>query len=553
MREEQKKIAKCSVAGELASSAPSEKVLMVLGATGAGKSTLINGMINYAMGVKWEDNFRFKLIADEGSGKQSKSQTKWITAYTVHPMEGSRLPYKLTIIDTPGFGDSGGLERDKVIVEQIREFFSRPDGIQHLDGIGFVAQASLARLTHTQKYIFDSILSVFGNDIEKNIFLMLTFADGQKPPIMDSIEEAKIPYSRLFKFNNSALFAQKALSLDEEEESEDNNNGKFDQMFWQMGIQSLKTFFTKLENADSVSLQLTRNVLEERKKLEAIVNGLLPRIREAQLKLNKLLEEEAVLTKYKAQIEENKKFTWTARNQQQRKVDLPPKTYVTNCLTCNRTCHDICTIQQDKEKYLCAVMEGNQADAICQICNCHWTQHVNNSYRFEIYEEVVTKTYDDVKKRYEEGTRGSISVQGVITHLNEELKAVCESIFEMVQKAYRCRKRLEEIAIRPNPLTQEEYISLLIESEKRELKLGWEDRVRYLEEAKAFARTVARATNAASTTRNEDTKAWAQDLISKLRDEKIQEIDAAVASRSQEVKGDNQSNQRGIFSQLFGR
>jgi hypothetical protein len=109
----------------------------------------------------------------------------------------------------------------------------------------------------------------------------------------------------------------------------------------------------------------------------------------------------------------------------------------------------------------------------------------------------------------------------VIDRLNRELKAVCESIFQMVQKAYRCQQRLEEIALRPNPLTQEEYINLLIEFEKRELKSGWEDRVRYFEEAKAFARTVSRASNVASTTRNEDIKTWAQDLISKLRDEKI--------------------------------
>ena len=63
-------------------------------------------------------------------------------------MGGSTIPYKFTIIDTLSFGDTEGLRRDKVITNQIKEFFSipPPNGIDHLDGTGFVTQSSLARL-----------------------------------------------------------------------------------------------------------------------------------------------------------------------------------------------------------------------------------------------------------------------------------------------------------------------------------------------------------------------------------------------------------------------
>ena len=105
------------------------------------------------------------------------------------------MPYTFTITDTPGFGGTEGLRRDKKITKQIKEFFSLPppDGIDHLDSIGFVVQASQVRLTSTQEYIFDSILSIFGNDVSKNIFMMITFADGQRPPVLAAIKEAKIP------------------------------------------------------------------------------------------------------------------------------------------------------------------------------------------------------------------------------------------------------------------------------------------------------------------------------------------------------------------------
>ena len=45
---------------------------MVIGATGSGKSTLIDGMINYMLDVSWDDNARFKVIdlTDEEREKQ---------------------------------------------------------------------------------------------------------------------------------------------------------------------------------------------------------------------------------------------------------------------------------------------------------------------------------------------------------------------------------------------------------------------------------------------------------------------------------------------------
>lgn len=39
-----------------------DKTIMLVGATGSGKSTLIDGFANYLFGVNWEDNFRFTLV-----------------------------------------------------------------------------------------------------------------------------------------------------------------------------------------------------------------------------------------------------------------------------------------------------------------------------------------------------------------------------------------------------------------------------------------------------------------------------------------------------------
>ena len=118
--------------------------IMLLGATGSGKSTLINGIINYIVGVEWRDNFRFKLIVEDQSRSQAESQTSEVTVYKLNYQEGFKIPFSLTVVDTPGFGDTRGVGRDKEITEQIRKLFISVDGVSEIDAVCFVTQASLA-------------------------------------------------------------------------------------------------------------------------------------------------------------------------------------------------------------------------------------------------------------------------------------------------------------------------------------------------------------------------------------------------------------------------
>ena len=102
---------------------------MLIGATGAGKTTLINGMANYIIGVQWDDDLRFKLIAEPNSHDQTVSQTSCITAYTFYKETDSPLSYTLTVIYTPGFGE---IDKDKQILQQVKELFSI-EGFMGLD------------------------------------------------------------------------------------------------------------------------------------------------------------------------------------------------------------------------------------------------------------------------------------------------------------------------------------------------------------------------------------------------------------------------------------
>ena len=379
------------------------------------------------------------------------------------------------MIDTPGFGDTAGIDRDKKIIEQIKELFSisGDEGIDQIHGIGFVTQAPLAQLTPTQQYMFDTILSVFGRDVAGNIFLMITFADGKKPPALDAVQAAGVPYQAFFKFNNSALFASK--SADDE----------FDRMFWKMGTKSFDEFFKQFSNAQAQSLQLSREVIQERETLEVTVQGLQPQIQLGLSKIDELRQERQMLKDHEADILTNKDFTYRVEVTKQRKIDLPHGTYTTNCLTCNYTCHNSCAYADDGDKYKCSAMRScrGTSNAECGVCpkKCSWKVHKNNPYRFELYQDYETRTSDELKTRYESAISSKEQLEGVIKDMKKELDTMNMAVLRKMEQARRSVQRLQEIALKPNYLTEVEYIDLIIESEKREAKPRWLERVQVLE------------------------------------------------------------------------
>ena len=439
-----------------------EKVLMLLGAKGAGKSTLINGIANYVLGVEFNDNFRFKVVTDEGSGSQANSQTKNITAYTFY---STILDYNLTVIDTPGFGGTQ-VEEDKRIARQIKMFFAGQsrEGIDVLNGIGLVTQASLARLTPTQKYIFDAVLLVFGRDVASNIFLLTTFADAGTPQVMEAIKAARIPFQQTFKFNNSALYC-----------STEGDGSSFNSMFWKMGTSSFSNFFVKFNRTETKSLTLTREVLKEREQLETLISQLQAQVKAGLNQLDAIQQEEEALKFHKMSIMENKNYTYHVTEQKIKKVDFPAGTNTTTCRKCNFTCHADCPYSDDRSKANCVAMRSGY----CTICpnRCHWSDHSNVPYRIDHYTETVRKTYDAKKELYDKAKSGKQRVECLLAEKQQQLSTTENEVYYLIKQVQERNGRLRCIALQPNQMTETDYFKLLITTEETEKGPGWKERV----------------------------------------------------------------------------
>ncbi|XP_064106422.1 uncharacterized protein LOC135215525 isoform X2 [Macrobrachium nipponense] len=302
----------------------------------------------------------------------------------------------------------------------------------------------------------------------------------KKPQVLSGIKEETIPYRKFFKFNNSALYARCKEPEREEQDNGDDEVSTFDTMFWEMGEKSFVRLIEGLNLTQSRSLTLTKEVLE------VSVTGLQVDIQTGLHKLDQLRNEVEVLITHQADIDRNRNFTYTVTEETFVTEPIPDGQFITNCLECRRTCHENCAIRNNDQKHGCwAITDEN-----CRICpgQCHWKMHGNIPYKYICKQVEVTKTAEDLRRRYEEATEKKLSAEQLVKEVEEEFEAVQIKVLGMTETVRKSLKRLKEIALKPNPLSTVEYIDILIESEKSQAQPGWQTRAKHLQAVREKAK-----------------------------------------------------------------
>lgn len=445
-------------------------VLMVVGQTGSGKTTLLNAFINYLMGISYEDEFRYHIIFENFGKTQDKSQTQEVTIYNIKPT-GDLPP--IQIVDTPGFGDTGGIKKDIEITQKIRQVFI--DKLNSITCICFVAQSSNARLSANQKYIFNCILDLFGDDVKSNFTCMLTFCDGGKPVIVDSLQSKEfmfheiiphIPKPWFFKFNNSGIF-------------EKDVENKFNRNFFDLGMESFAEFTKRIKQLPKISLSKSKEVLAERQHLEKQVEILQVELKAGIDKISYIKNIIGMIKSVKGNLNGAKNFTKQVKRTKPQKQMVYDNRLITTCLICCHTCHDNCRCA-DEYKYNCCAMTGDKSNAHCTVCKgkCGWREHKNLPYVFVEVEVTETVTLEDLKKLYYDSKSELDTKTQLINGAKADLIKLnkhCLDIQDMITKGIN---RLKEIALNKSVFaTDEEYIDLLIQTEKSDMKPGYETRI----------------------------------------------------------------------------
>ncbi|XP_036416482.1 immune-associated nucleotide-binding protein 13-like [Colossoma macropomum] len=443
------------------------KTIILVGETGTGKSTLINAIINYMLGVKWEDRIWCEII--ETKDDQTKSQTNAVTVYDVFAEES---PFSLSIIDTPGYGSTEGKEDDLNVTETLHELFRSKDGVREIDLVCLVVSSNTTRLTDRQLYVFDSILSLFGIDVERNIVVLITHAPKKPKNALKAIKESNVRCAKTgkepvyFSFDNSHC----------EDFNEDD-----DKTAWDKNEENMQNFFTFLNDSKTVSLKMTENVMKLRKQLTASIFNLKDRIKQTDQKKTELEQTKKALKQYEEEKKDMNNFEYEVDEVYKEMVPIESEWWhiqskkATCCRVCKENCHyPGCWWVKDVS--WCSVMSKGK----CQSCTrkCDAKDHFRGEKIYVSKTRKVKRTYKDLMKKYE---KESGETKSVMSSLENEIKENEVEKKYLVEQCYQNVVTLEVTALKSDSAFVIQHLDFLIEIMK---EIGKTEGVQRLEELK---------------------------------------------------------------------
>lgn len=170
--------------------------ILLLGETGAGKSTTLNALASYLRFSTFKEALKSVAdftevipsqftLPDSQTGKECLIKSGPVDANERHECSGNsvtRSPtaYRFTIghhllriIDTPGAGDTGGTVEDKKNFEHILTYLQMHT---NLHGILIIVKGNESRKTTFFKYCITELLTHFHRSVIENILFCFTFS-----------------------------------------------------------------------------------------------------------------------------------------------------------------------------------------------------------------------------------------------------------------------------------------------------------------------------------------------------------------------------------------
>lgn len=186
--------------------------ILLLGETGVGKSTFINSIINYLTYRTFNEAQTNKpLIAITTREHMCKSY--------IYNLNGK---LRLRFIDTPGFGDTRGIDYDHRNLQEISYYIKK---YSNLHAVCFLLKPNESRLNIFFRSCFGQLFHLFGENLINNLIFCFTnsrstfYTPGNTMTLLETMLDNKIVLKKtnVFCFDNESFIQHDRIQFTDEE------------------------------------------------------------------------------------------------------------------------------------------------------------------------------------------------------------------------------------------------------------------------------------------------------------------------------------------------
>jgi GTPase SAR1 family protein len=501
--------------------------ILILGETGVGKSTFINALVNYLEFEKFDDaldsgdlislvpsSFSIQNMHDKDPDKEieetiiqtgsrpdednrstGQSATQQTNVYPVTFSSGPKI-YGVRLIDTPGIGDTRGIQYDK---KNMADILSTMNTYDELHGILILSKPNSSRLTSTFEYCMKELLTYLHQSAAANIVFGFTNSRASLYTPGDTFNTLKTMISKSdgmgLKLTQRVIYCFDSESfryLAAYKQDVKLNDKKEFENSWDQSRQETQRMLDHFRTIQPHKTQSTMSLNGAREIIMALTKPM--------AEISRLITTNIAVCEEQRKAMKTKHFTGEELKKrlhvqiiEMRSEPLPhPRTVCTN-VRCkkiqddgtNRTekytiykthCHPVCSLANVPIDVLapeslrgCTAFDLGRRDT-CLECGHHWQEHMHVTYELKQYNKMVVD--EKIQMKLDANTNDVILRETAIAGYDQRIKEYKEERAIIRHATAAFGVFLKKYAITPYNDAAASYTEFMIQAEKDKIQVG---------------------------------------------------------------------------------